>query len=103
MKKTLISWMSAIIRLATKLTPLWREEEDMANFKVYGKEVESDVVLFELREKEGRLNLFAVNKDGKKISGGHILRIDSEGIHPMNGCPSGIGFPVDLSGRVKVY
>jgi len=74
----------------------------MSKFKVFGSEP-SKPVLFQLREKEGRLNLFAVTEDGKKIPGGHILRIDGDGIHRMNGCPANIGLSLTSSGRLTDY
>lgn len=71
-------------------------------FKVFGCEDESNVVYFQLREKEGRINLFAVNKDGKKIPGGHLLRIDPNGVHMMSDTPD-LGLPRDCNGRIITY
>ncbi len=61
----------------------------------------SDTVYFQLREKEGRVNLFAVDRNGRKIDGGHLLRLDAEGLRLMDGCPSIT--KLDRYGRLATY
>ena len=75
----------------------------MAKFKVYGEKEVNTEVLAQLRTKEGRLNIFLVDEKGKKISGGHIIRIDNRGLHLMNNCSEDVGLPLDCEGRIMVY
>ena len=62
---------------------------------------ELQVIRFRLVKQENKIELQAVDENGKRIRDGSILCIDSDGILRCFGVNPYLGFPLDDKGRIE--